>query len=296
MQRWLKQFGDEERSRNLLRVFTADQSQADLQQQIQEKLDLVLEHRLEKYLQLRDQLAGKIQATMDNMQKQIEVDNLKENSTVSSNSNPRLSPSLSASKSQSQKKDIGQKRGSDVLQPAPQSPQNLNEASQEKSNSPRQPQFARNNIELEFRPVLIKLWQDLSRNYRGQMKKIFRNIRRNREVSFKTAADVQKKFLHYLHRSDNKQELLDQFVKDFNQFSDEFPDLREDNATKEELHQRCDVLSDELWEIVEERKEQNIEERKKIMESGAVENNLDFLTTCAQQLFQAELDKFKTSI
>jgi len=42
--------------------------------------------------------------------------------------------------------------------------------------------------------------------------------------------------LNYLHRSDNKQELLDQFVKDFNQFSGEFPDLREDNATKEELH------------------------------------------------------------
>lgn len=85
-------------------------------------------------------------------------------------------------------------------------------------------------------------------------------------------------------------------MKDFNQFSDDFPDLREDNATKEELHQRCDVLSDELWEIVEERKEQNSEERKKIMESGSVENNLEFLTTCAQQLMQAELDKFKTSI
>lgn len=114
------------------------------------------------------------------------------------------------------------------------------------------------------------------------MKHIFRNIRRNREISFKTAADVQQKFLKYLHRSDNKQELLDQFVKDFNQFSDEYPDLREDQPTKEELHQRCDVLSDELWEIVEDRKEQNTDERKKIMESGAVESNLEFLTGCAQ--------------
>jgi hypothetical protein len=42
------------------------------------------------------------------------------------------------------------------------------------------------------------------------------------------------------------------------------------------------VLSDELWEIVEERKEHNIEERKKIMESGSVENGLEFLTICAQ--------------
>jgi hypothetical protein len=41
----------------------------------------------------------------------------------------------------------------------------------------------------------------------------------------------------------------------FNHFSDEYPDLREDDSTKEELHQRADVLSDELWEIVEERKD-----------------------------------------
>ena len=113
------------------------------------------------------------------------------------------------------------------------------------------------------------------------MKRIFFNIRKNREVSFKQQADVQQKFLNFLHRSDDKQEHLNKFVADFNKFSDDFPDLREDEATKDELHQRCDVLSDELWEIVEERKEQNADERKKIMESGSVENNLDFLTSCA---------------
>lgn len=32
------------------------------------------------------------------------------------------------------------------------------------------------------------------------------------------------------------------------------------------------------------------------MESGNVENGLEFLTLCAQQLMQAELDKFKISI
>jgi hypothetical protein len=57
----------------------------------------------------------------------------------------------------------------------------------------------------------------------------------------------------------------------FNNFSDEYPDLREDDETKNELHQRTDVISDELWEIVEDRKEQNIEERKRVMESKTVE-------------------------
>lgn len=55
-------------------------------------------------------------------------------------------------------------------------------------------------------------------------------------------------------------------------------------------------MSDELWEIVEERKEQAIEFRKKVMESGFVEFNLDFLTQIAQQLLQAEVDKFKLQV
>lgn len=42
------------------------------------------------------------------------------------------------------------------------------------------------------------------------------------------------------------------------------------------------MLSDELWEIVEERKDSAIDERKKIMESGVVESSLDFLTQCAR--------------
>lgn len=54
---------------------------------------------------------------------------------------------------------------------------------------------------------------------------------------------MQRNFLTYLHRLDDKQKILDNFVNMFNNFSDEYPDLREDDTTKEELHQRADVLT-----------------------------------------------------
>jgi hypothetical protein len=57
-----------------------------------------------------------------------------------------------------------------------------------------------------------------------------------------------------------------------------------------------DILSDELWEIIEERKEQHVEERKKVMESGWVEHELAFMVNSAQALMQAEVDKFKSSV
>ena len=108
--------------------------------------------------------------------------------------------------------------------------------------------------------------------------------------------NVQIQFLTYLKRQDSKQQVLDKFVEQFNEFSDQYPDMREDDQTKDELHQRVDILSDELWEIAEERKEQAIEERKKIMESGWVEFSLEYLTSCAQQMMQSEIDKFKGTI
>ena len=83
-------------------------------------------------------------------------------------------------------------------------------------------------------------------------------------------AALKTEFLQFLHTEDGKQAILDEFVNKFNEFSDEYPDLREDEQTKEELHQRTDCLADELWEIVEERKEAALEFRKNIMESGQV--------------------------
>lgn len=107
---------------------------------------------------------------------------------------------------------------------------------------------------------------------------------------------IQKKLLQFLHRPDQKQEKLEAFIREFNDFSDAYPDLREDEHTKEELQQRVDILSDELWEIIEDRKDQATEERKRIMENGWIEHELAYLVTCAQQLMQGEVDKFKASV
>lgn len=154
----------------------------------------------------------------------------------------------------------------------------------------------RDNIDNDFRPCIMEMWRDLAENYKNHMQRIFRNIRLSREQANSRNYDLKMQFLEFLHTTDSKQEILDEFVKNFNDFSNEYPDLREDEQTKEELHQRTDALSDELWEIVEERKEQAIEFRKKIMESGFAEFNLEFMTSIAQQLMQAEVDKFKIQI
>ena len=33
------------------------------------------------------------------------------------------------------------------------------------------------NIDSDFKPTILKVWQELSANYKGQMKKVFRQVR-----------------------------------------------------------------------------------------------------------------------
>lgn len=87
----------------------------------------------------------------------------------------------------------------------------------------------RDNLDGDFKPVIIEVWRDLSGNYKRQMKRIFRNIRLQREQAGRQQAELKTQFLEFLHTSDGKQGILEEFVKSFNSFSDDYPDLREDD-------------------------------------------------------------------
>ena len=63
----------------------------------------------------------------------------------------------------------------------------------------------------------------------------------------------RRNFEAYLRRPDHKQEFLSQWQADYNSLPD---DIRGDEETKKELHQRVDDLRERLWNICDERKEQ----------------------------------------
>jgi len=40
---------------------------------------------------------------------------------------------------------------------------------------------ARDNLDNDFQPIIMKMWKELTFNYKSQMRKVFRNLRMNRE-------------------------------------------------------------------------------------------------------------------
>jgi len=61
------------------------------------------------------------------------------------------------------------------------------------------------------------------------MKKVLKKQRVQRENIQQYLHNVQVQFLTFLKRLDLKQQVLDKFVQDFNDFSDQCPDMREDD-------------------------------------------------------------------
>ena len=62
----------------------------------------------------------------------------------------------------------------------------------------------RDNIEGVFQPVILRIWQDMSKNYHGQMTRVLKNVRLHREQVQVKYANIQTNFLEFLHRFDNK--------------------------------------------------------------------------------------------
>ena len=66
----------------------------------------------------------------------------------------------------------------------------------------------------------------------------------------------------------------------------------DDIQLKEEHMHNIDDLGDKIWDIIDTRKAEAIEERKKIISQGWIENEMEKTFVNITKLFQCEIDKF----
>jgi len=86
--------------------------------------------------------------------------------------------------------------------------------------------------------------------------------------------------------------LVDTFVWKFNAFSEEYPDMRKQDPTKEELHQQADDLHDLLKEKVNSRKEENMTELENITSSQWIESHIQVLAAQIQCAVRLEAQRY----
>ena len=75
-------------------------------------------------------------------------------------------------------------------------------------------------------------------------------------------------FVKYQNRSEDKQKLVDDFITKYLELIHDYPKLQTDPVTKENLCEKIDELNDDLWDMIELRKDESLAELERIQNSS----------------------------
>ena len=137
------------------------------------------------------------------------------------------------------------------------------------------------------------LWEEMELKYiKGGVMSI-NEIKKSRERMVENLNLCQADFITFLERPCEKQQRINEFVTSLNKFSEEFPDLRKDEQTKEELLNRLQQLSNTLWAITEQRKDESINQIEQMKTGGWADQQMKQLVRNMASLIEIEIGKFE---
>uniref|UniRef100_A0A668A6P5 Sperm flagellar 2 n=1 Tax=Myripristis murdjan TaxID=586833 RepID=A0A668A6P5_9TELE len=123
----------------------------------------------------------------------------------------------------------------------------------------------------------------LCESYVSNIKTVMQDLRSERNLIIHHLFNTREEFKHYLSRPDLKQEFVSQWQRDYNSIPE---DMRGDDDTRAELHQRLDDLRECLWDICDKRKEENEQERAALMGNRWLEDHTAVLINDYSALMQ----------
>eukprot|EP00927_Polykrikos_kofoidii_P049072 TRINITY_DN43201_c0_g1_i1.p1 TRINITY_DN43201_c0_g1~~TRINITY_DN43201_c0_g1_i1.p1 ORF type:complete len:2107 (-),score=524.56 TRINITY_DN43201_c0_g1_i1:44-5974(-) len=140
--------------------------------------------------------------------------------------------------------------------------------------------------------LLLREWQEMQSNFCNTACQLF-SWHRSLLADIRSGLHgIQQRFISYVERGDDKQVLVDQFVYRFNLFSEEYPTMRKQDQTKDELHQQVDDLLAKLREKVEMRRDECETQLREIEDSGYVEAQAEVLAAQVQNAVQMEARRY----
>jgi adenylate kinase family enzyme len=157
-------------------------------------------------------------------------------------------------------------------------------------------QEAKKKISSLVTDEIYSKWLNMFETYNSSLRSVFRSFKKQKESIINNYNKLQEKFIDFLRRTSKKHLEIQKFQTKFNRFSEEYPELKTDEQVKAEFHQDLADLGDGIWEIIDERKDEAIEERKKIMNSGWIEKEMEKFYYNAEKVFIMEVEKFYTSL
>mmetsp|Transcript_89692 Transcript_89692/g.159354 ORF Transcript_89692/g.159354 Transcript_89692/m.159354 type:complete len:1921 (-) Transcript_89692:61-5823(-) len=147
-------------------------------------------------------------------------------------------------------------------------------------------------IEDSIFSLLVEEWRDLQSDFVSSVKKLF-GWHRSHLADYRSGLfGIKTRFAEFLQRTDSRQALVDTFVQRFNAFTEEYPDMRKQDATKNELHQRAEELHEKLRMEAETRRTENNSQLEVMKTSRWVESQTEVLAAQVQYAVQLEVRRY----
>jgi hypothetical protein len=157
LENWVSQFGDAKSNRSILYKIEASQAQEGVSNQLKEIVTSVLEFKKGRELSVK----AKINAYLDETeQKETER--------------------LIKLKEEEEEKKRREEEGGEGAEAAKKEESKVERPEPATERVPPK-EAGVNNIDNDFKPTILKIWQELSANYKRQMKNAFRQVRTQRE-------------------------------------------------------------------------------------------------------------------
>lgn len=142
--------------------------------------------------------------------------------------------------------------------------------------------------------VFYKHWINLKNSYIQDIKAALSTIQ-TLENDLKHSNDsLLKKFQSFLCRPDHKQTLIDPFLDRLSKLLDSRAIIT--SRSRKNMLDELDNLSDQLWDIIEGRKEENIKYFEKLQQQDPCLGLVVEVLLSVQLLIQAEVNKFNNSM
>ena len=155
-------------------------------------------------------------------------------------------------------------------------------------------EYCDKSIASEVTLFLANLWEATEHYYISACKESFSTLRQSQHINCKYIFQTREEFREYLTRPDQKQVIVSQFQRKYNDLS---ADLRGDREVKAELHQRVeDLRKNNLWDISDKRKHNAELELAHIKENNWLEDNTGYLINLFISLLQTELSRCQDTL
>ena len=151
-------------------------------------------------------------------------------------------------------------------------------------------------VKKEISENIIQNWIEFKEKYTFNIKEFIYNINQLKSDVLLKMEVIQDNFIEFLNSPSEKKKTINMFLNKYDSFLENYSSIKSHLLVKEEIDKDIIELTEGLWEIIQSRKKEAINELNIIINNRFIENQLSFFWELLSNLFYAEADNYINKI